>query len=167
MTYFHFNSMNSIWKLYYLKKKLVHFIPLYSPLIQLHLLLSYPKFYCNKCHRASLVAQRLKHLPALQETWVQSPGRENPRVRKILRLGWSPGEGNGNPLQYSCLENPMDGGAWWAIVHGVAKSGTRLSDFTLLYSLLLYIPLWTRMSIFFTEPLKVGFGDYKQWEFSI
>ena len=40
----------------------------------------------------------------------------------------SPGEGNGNPLQYSCLENPMDTGAWWAIVHGVAKSRTRLSD---------------------------------------
>ena len=39
-------------------------------------------------------------------------------------------EGNGNPLQYSCLENPMDGGAWWAAVHGVAKSRTRLSDFT-------------------------------------
>ena len=40
------------------------------------------------------------------------------------------GEGNGNPLQYSCLENPMDGGAWWAAVHGVMKSRTRLSDFT-------------------------------------
>ena len=40
------------------------------------------------------------------------------------------GEGNGTPLQYSCLENPMDGGAWWAAVHGVAKSQTRLSDFT-------------------------------------
>ena len=40
------------------------------------------------------------------------------------------GEGNGNPLQYSCLENPMDGGAWWAAVHGVAKSRKRLSDFT-------------------------------------
>ena len=40
------------------------------------------------------------------------------------------GEGNGTPLQHSCLENPMDGGAWWAAVHGVAKSGTRLSDFT-------------------------------------
>ena len=44
--------------------------------------------------------------------------------------GRSPGEGNGNPLQYSCLENPMDGGAWWATVHGVAKSRTRLNDFT-------------------------------------
>ena len=40
------------------------------------------------------------------------------------------GEGNGTPLQYSCLENPMDREAWWAAVHGVAKSRTRLSDFT-------------------------------------
>ena len=40
------------------------------------------------------------------------------------------GEGNGTPLQHSCLENPMDGGAWWAAVHGVAKSRTRLSNFT-------------------------------------
>ena len=39
------------------------------------------------------------------------------------------GEGNGTPLQYSCLENPMDGEAWWAAVHGVAKSQTQLSDF--------------------------------------
>ena len=39
------------------------------------------------------------------------------------------GEGNGTPLQHSCLENSMDGGAWWATVHGVAKSQTRLSDF--------------------------------------
>ena len=42
----------------------------------------------------------------------------------IPGLGRFPGEGNGNPLQYSCLENPMDGGAWWATVHGVAKSQT-------------------------------------------
>ena len=40
--------------------------------------------------------------------------------------GKSPGEGNGNPTQYSCLENPMDRGAWWATVHGVAKCWTRL-----------------------------------------
>ena len=43
-------------------------------------------------------------------------------------LGRSPGGGNGNPLQYSCLQNPMDRGAWGATVHGVAKSQTRLSD---------------------------------------
>ena len=47
----------------------------------------------------------------MQETWVRSMGREDP-----------PGEGNGNPLQYSCLENPMGRGAWWATVYGVAKS---------------------------------------------
>ena len=46
--------------------------------------------------------------------------------------GRSPGEQNGNPLQYSCLENPMEGGAWWATVHGIAKSRTRLSDKLLL-----------------------------------
>ena len=44
-------------------------------------------------------------------------------------LSRTPGEGKGTPLQYSCLENPIDGGAWWAAVHGVAKSWTGLSDF--------------------------------------
>ena len=67
----------------------------------------------------AFVAQTVKCLPTMRQTWVCSPG-----------LGRSPGEGNGNPLQYSCLENSMDGGAWWATVHGVAKSRTRLSDFT-------------------------------------
>ena len=46
---------------------------------------------------------------------------------KTIALG---GEGNGTPLQYSCLKNPTDRGAWWAVVHGVARSRTRLSDFT-------------------------------------
>ena len=46
----------------------------------------------------------------------------------IPGLGRSPGGGHGNPFQYSCLENPMDRGAWRATVHGVAKSRTRLSD---------------------------------------
>ena len=53
----------------------------------------------------------------------------NPGSRRSL------GEGNGNPLQYSCLENPIDRGAWQATVHGVAKSWTRLSDFTHFHSL--------------------------------
>ena len=44
--------------------------------------------------------------------------------------GRSPGEGNGNPLQYSCLENSMDGEVWWATVHGDTNSPTRLSNFT-------------------------------------
>ena len=51
----------------------------------------------------------------------------------IPGLGRSPREGNGNPLQYSCLENPMDAGAWWVTVHGVTKGWTRLSDFTSLH----------------------------------
>ena len=55
----------------------------------------------------------------MQETQVQSLGGEN-----------SPGEGNGNPLQCSCLENSMDRGAWWASVHGVAKSWTGLRPHT-------------------------------------
>ena len=48
----------------------------------------------------------------------------------IPGLGRSPGEGHGNALQYSCLENPMDRGAWWAIAPGVAKSEIRLKDLT-------------------------------------
>ena len=50
--------------------------------------------------------------------------------RNISNLRYADGEGDGIPLQYYCLENLMDGGSWWAAVHGVAKSWTRLSDFT-------------------------------------
>ena len=70
---------------------------------------------------------------------------KNP-LANAVDLGWipgsgrSPGGGNGNPLQYSCLENPMDTGAWWATVHGVAKSQTRLSDFT--FTLVKYYRVW-------------------------
>ena len=66
---------------------------------------------------ASLVAQRVINLPAMQETWVRSLGQED-----VM------GEGNGNPLQYSCLENPMDREAWWATAHGVAKSQILMSS---------------------------------------
>ena len=45
-------------------------------------------------------------------------------LSSIPGLGRSPGEGNGNPLQYSCLGNPLDRGAWWATIHGVAKTWT-------------------------------------------
>ena len=60
-------------------------------------------------------------------------GREESDTTERLHFHFSLsciGEGNGTRLQYSCLENPMDGGAWWAAVHGIAKSWTRLSDFT-------------------------------------
>ena len=49
-------------------------------------------------------------------------------LSSIPGLGRSPGEGNGNPLQYCCLENSMDRGLWWTTVHGVTKSQTQLSD---------------------------------------
>ena len=68
---------------------------------------------------SSLVAQRLKASACNAGHLGSIPGS-----------GRYPGEGNGNPLQYSCLENPMDRGAWWATAHGVMKSWTRLSDFT-------------------------------------
>ena len=58
--------------------------------------------------QASPVAQTVKNLPAVQDTWIQS-------------LGQDPGEGNGNPLQYSCLKNSMGRGAWRATVLGAAK----------------------------------------------
>ena len=70
--------------------------------------------------RGSLVGCR--HGVAQSWTRLKQLSSSSSRVRK--------GEGNGTPLQYSCLENPMDGGAWWAAVHGVAKSPARLSDFT-------------------------------------
>ena len=87
---------------------------------------------------------RIETLSPATPTWqgrfftTAPPGKPHRRP-KILRkpceqicwhLGFVVGEGNGAPLQYSCLENPMDRGAWWAAVHGVAKSQTRLSTFT-------------------------------------
>ena len=61
---------------------------------------------------------------------VKNPPANAGDVGLIPGLGRSPGKGNGNPLQYSCLENPMDRRAWWAAIYGVAQSWTRLSDFT-------------------------------------
>ena len=58
---------------------------------------------------------------------MEQEGSWNPGIRDGA---WGTREGNGTPLQHSCLENPMDRGAWWAAVHAVARSRTRLSDFT-------------------------------------
>ena len=76
----------------------------------------------RNCCEIALVAQLVKNPPAMQETWVQSLGWEDPlekgKATHASILAWkipwtvSTGEGNGNPLQDSCLENPMDGGAW-------------------------------------------------------
>ena len=76
--------------------------------------------------RASLVvAQIVKNPLAMQETGVRAG------------LGRSPGEGNGNPLQYSCLENPMDRGIWWATVHGVHKESDTTEQLTFSFTFLL------------------------------
>ena len=66
------------------------------------------------------------------------------KIKIVLKRMFINGEGNGNPLQYSCLENSMDGEAWWATVHGVAKSQTRLSNFT-------FTILELYLSVFLTE----------------
>ena len=112
--------------------------------------------------RASLVAQRLKCLPAMRETWVRSLGREDSLEKEMAthsstlawRIPWTEepgglqstgrkesdatewllfhfslsctGEGNGNPLWCSCLENPRDAVAWWAAIYGVTQSRIRL-----------------------------------------
>ena len=63
-------------------------------------------------------------------------------------LGTYGREGNGTPLQDSCLENPMDGGAWWAAAHGVAKSRTRLSDFTFTFTFMHWRRKWQPTPVF-------------------
>ena len=94
-----------------------------------------------------MIGRLVKKLPAMQETQFDSWARKNPCKRDRLSTpvflgfpggsdgkesacgaGEGNGEGNGYPLQYSCLENSVDRGAWWAIVHGVAKSQAQLSN---------------------------------------
>ena len=77
----------------------------------------------KKAQGASQVALVIKNLPA--------NAGDKRDTGSIPALGRSPGEGNGNPLQYSCLENPMDRGTWLAAVQGVTKSQIRLSDLAL------------------------------------
>ena len=63
-------------------------------------------------------------------SWAPCAMQQVPTSCLFYTWSWISREGNGNPLRYSCLENPMGGGAWWAAVRGVAKSRTRLSNFT-------------------------------------
>ena len=79
----------------------------------------------------------------------------------ISVLGRSPGEGNGNPLQYSCLENPMDREAWWATVHGVAKNRTQLLELVKLLSpVRLFATPWT---VAYQASLSMGFSRQEHW----
>ena len=84
----------------------------------------------SRCHFLGLFSVRIfdSFLPGGLDSTVSDSNAGDPG--SIPGSGRSSGEGNGNPLQYFCLENPMDGGAWWATVHVVAKSWTRLSNFT-------------------------------------
>ena len=90
----------------------------------------YKIIFCNKC-------MPMLETGRIHKTWKEKFKIRKPREEEIYanKRKWDHicipvGEGNGNPLQYSFLENPMDGGVWWAAVHGVARSGTRLSGFT-------------------------------------
>ena len=124
---------------------------------------------------ASLVAQLVKSLPAMQGTQIQSLGQENPLEKGMAihsstlawRIPWTEkpgrlqsvelqesdtterlhflfslsciGEGNGNPLQCSCLENPRDRGAWWTAIYGAAQSQTRLNWLSSMYYSSLFV----------------------------
>ena len=89
-------------------------------------MLGWPKFYSRVfvTQRKFLANPKVTYLLE----WIK-PERTLTCIEQLHTLSSHFGEGSGTPLQYSCLENPMDGGAWWAAVHGVAKSRTRLSDF--------------------------------------
>ena len=77
---------------------------------------------------------------------VKNPPANARDVSLLPGLGRSSGEGNGHPLQYSCLKNPMDRGAWGATVHGVAKSQTRLSN-----SNISYHTVWSGLNVLLHE----------------
>ena len=101
-------------------------------------------------------SQRVKHDLATQQTTTVLQTRQTTVLIVSVYnvedqgsspgLGRSPGEGNGNPLQYYCLENPMDRGAWQATVYGVAKSRTRLSVFTSLQNMFMFVCLFLELS---------------------
>ena len=89
------------------------------------------------CGRVTLTPRRGHHNIVITDFPGGSDGKASVYnagdLGSIPGSGRSPGEGNGNPLQYSCPENQMDRGAWWATVHGVSKSWTQMSDFTSLH----------------------------------
>ena len=93
------------------------------------------------------MSQMVKNPPALQDT----------QEMKVLSLGGEdpPGEGNDNSLQYSCLENPRDRGAWQATIHGVAKSKTQLSDFTFQKNIYFCFIDYTKAFVWITTNWKI------------
>ena len=95
------------------------------------------------------------------------PGNAGDRraLGSIPGPGRLPGGGNDNALQYFCLENPMDRGAWWAAVHGVTKSRTRLRDFSLLFTFMHWRRKWQPTPVFLPGESQ-GWGrlvGYRLW----
>ena len=101
-------------------------------------------------HGASLEAQSVKSLSAMQKTWASIPASRR-----------SPGEGNGNPLQYSCLGNPMDRATWWATVHGFAESDRTCFKMTELHFLLRCV-LPSPFKVLLMNLLRVNYLDHFQ-----
>ena len=111
-----------------------------------------------------MMAENSVYFPVLNNTGTEhsflSQCEITQKICKNRLRPWSPGnvnswkissglgEGNGTPLQYSCLENPMDRGAWWAAVHGIAKSRTRLSDSTFTFSFMHWRRKWQPTPVF-------------------
>ena len=100
------------------------------------------------------IYNRISHGHKKEQSWVTCRDVDGPRV---CHTEWRKSEREeqilyinayGNPLQYSCLENPMDGGAWWAVVHGVTKSQTRLSIFTLTFIFMHWRRKWQPTPVF-------------------
>ena len=88
------------------------------------------KKFLGKSNQSEEIGAGSKKCCFLKEetSWTKAIDPVNDSLLPDGEVLW--GEGNGTPLQYSCLENPLGGGAWWAAVHGVTKSRTRLNDFT-------------------------------------
>ena len=101
----------------------------------------------------TLVAQAVKNLPAVQETWVQSLGQEDPL-----------GGGNGNPLQHSCLGNPMDRGAWRATAHGVSRHNLATKPPPITQFLFFYI-IFCHLLWFLSSPQSPPFMNIMFVEF--
>ena len=118
------------------------------------------KYFGNTGFHYFLLSSHTSGFPGGSE--VKASARNARNLGSIPGSGISPGEGNGNPLQYSCLKNPMDRGAWRATVHGVAKSWTRLSDFTFTLEVFMVIikPMMTMMTMMTIMMTKSSLNQY-------
>ena len=102
--------------------------------------------------------------------WIRLPGQETRDMGLMPWSGRAPGEGNGNPLQYSCLENSMDKGAWWATVHGVAKSWYGWAHTHSMWLVVVWCYSLSCLRLFVTQwtvahqaPLSIEFSRQGSW----